>query len=452
MREDFRWTPQPQAAALIDGTLREFTSNSPWVRSLGAALHSRTGTRLVDWVDHFVLPDAAPLVARLTGTGFLSAAGDGGHIWTHPGGLFPAVVLQPSAARQLVLKVEAVADFLCIHRTADAEAIEGPPLAALRRARMAAENGHEAWIVERHGTHAWDVARFDVGQTPLILEHLEEFRLRRRNWPTEAEGFAETERLIREAVVDLGTARACDLFFQAEREYWQSRNRAARVQKARQDALGVGWANHDHHTYRSSRELFVTLIGQLELLGFECRERFYAGETAGWGAQVLEQPDCGVVIFADVDLSPDEVAGDFAHDPLPPRDTLGTVGLWCRLHGEAFLQAGMHHLECQFDFAAARDQLREAGVETMKPFTDLPYLKQAFTKGDIWPVEPRRIDAVLGAGLISRDEAERFRTSGALGSHLEILQRDDGYKGFNQTGIDEIIQKTDPRKMALAGA
>ena len=63
------------------------------------------------------------------------------------------------------------------------------------------------------------------------------------------------------------------------------------------------------------------------------------------------------MIFADVDLSPDEVAGDFAHEPLAERSELGTVGLWCELHGEAFLEAGMHHLECQFDFEAARAQL-----------------------------------------------------------------------------------------------
>jgi hypothetical protein len=64
----------------------------------------------------------------------------------------------------------------------------------------------------------------------------------------------------------------------------------------------------------------------------------------------------------------------------------------------------------------------------------------------MWPVDPQRIDAVLSTGLISADDAERFRTAGALGSHLEILQRDEGYKGFNQTGIDEIILKTDPRR------
>ena len=37
----------------------------------------------------------------------------------------------------------------------------------------------------------------------------------------------------------------------------------------------------------------------------------------------------------------------------------------------------------------------------------------------------------------------------SLGSHLEILERNDGFKGFNQTGVSEIILKTDPRKIEI---
>lgn len=66
----------------------------------------------------------------------------------------------------------------------------------------------------------------------------------------------------------------------------------------------------------------------------------------------------------------------------------------------------------------------------------------------MWPVAEERIEPLLIDGLISKDAAERFRREGALGSHLEILERNDGYKGFNQSGIDEIILKTDPRREA----
>ncbi|HAH45251.1 MAG TPA: hypothetical protein DCM07_10425, partial [Planctomycetaceae bacterium] len=100
-------------------------------------------------------------------------------------------------------------------------------------------------------------------------KHAEAFQLRRRHFDDELAGFAEAETLIKAAIDDLGVDRTCDLFFAAERAYWQQRNGVARIQKARQDSMGMGWANHDHHTYRSSRKHFARLISVLELLGFE---------------------------------------------------------------------------------------------------------------------------------------------------------------------------------------
>jgi hypothetical protein len=271
---------------------------------------------------------------------------------------------------------------------------------------VSSENDVEVWVVERHGHRGFDVVPDAAEKASLVLKHAEAFRLRRRSFADDAEGFAHANELIDAAVGDLGVHRACDLFFAAEREYWQRRNRAAQVQKARQARLGLGWANHDHHTYRSSREHFASLIGVFEKLGFHCRERFYAGHDAGWGAQVLEQPTAGVVIFADVDMSPEELLGDFSHAGLPPRKAVGTVGLWCALHGEAFLDAGMHHLECQFDFDALKQQLEsEQGVKTMKPFTNFPHLRQAYSEGEIWPVRPERIERLLSAGRITAEQA-----------------------------------------------
>jgi hypothetical protein len=338
-----------------------------------------------------------------------------------------------------------VTDFL-LAQGLEGTAIEGPPLAALRKARLFSSSQAELWVVERHGAAGLKPQPVPADTLRAVLEHGEAFRRRARHFDTEERGFDHARQLIARAIGELGVNRTCDLFFAAEREYWQRRNRAGQVQKARQDSLGLGWANHDHHTYRSSREHFQRLIGIFEQLGFQCRERFYGGRDAGWGAQVVEQTACGIVIFADVDLSPEEVTGDFAHQPLAPRDQLGTVGLWCRLHGQAFLAAGMHHLECRFDFDRARQQLLGVEVESMKPFTDFAFLRQAFTRADSWPVDARRIDSLLAEHLISPEQAERFRREGALGSHLEILERNQGYKGFNQTGISEIIRDTDPRR------
>jgi hypothetical protein len=332
-------------------------------------------------------------------------------------------------------------------------AIEGEPLSQMRQLKVAATKDAELYVIERHGYRGYVVHKRDTVLALKIAKTLELFRTRRRDFAPDAdnEAFADTSHLVDEAIASFNVDLACDLFFAAEREYWQRRNRAAQVQKARQDRLGLGWANHDHHTYRCSRENFSKLIAIQEKLGLVARERFYAGREAGWGAQVMEQPVTGIVTFNDVDLSPDELFQDFAHEPLSPREKLGTVGLWCGLHGDSMLQAGMHHLEAQFDFEALRKQLEdEAAVKTMKPFTDFPHLRQAFTEGERWKVRPERIERLLSRGLITAEQAKQFRENGALGSHLENLERNDGFKGFNQTGVSEIIAATDPRKHAGA--
>ena len=134
---------------------------------------------------------------------------------------------------------------------------------------------------------------------------------------------------------------------------------------------------------------------------------------------------------------------------LPPAPQLRTVGLWTGLHGESFLQAGMHHLEARFDFNSLRDQLQQQGVNLMKPFSDFEFLRQAFTEGERWAVNPERAERLAAAGLITREQCAQFIRDGAIGSHLENLQRHGGFKGFNQKAVSAIIAATDPRKQAV---
>jgi hypothetical protein len=251
--------------------------------------------------------------------------------------------------------------------------------------------------------------------------------------------------LVNEMAGEIGMERTADEFFSAERDFYATRCAAARWQYARQQEIGIGWANHDHHTYRSSRAQFQSLMEFFATMGFVFRERYYSGADAGWGAQILEHPVSRVVIFADVDIAPDELNIDFANDPLAPRDTLGTIGLWCALHGTSIGQAGMHHLECEFDFAQAEANLTAAGFGVMRPFTDLPILKQAFTVAEPWKVEAAQMEPLLANGAIGQAQADRFAAVGAPGSHLELLQRWEGFKGFNKTGVSQIIRETDAR-------
>lgn len=447
--QHFHWEPQPAAQTLIKELVADFLERCPRVKELADRMLHETATRFIDWIDHIQAPRTLELRERLLEVGFRHNPDPGASDrYTHPGAMFPQVILVEGPMTRVGIKVDFVADFLAAHMISNDYPIYGDPFSPLRMAPAFRGNNAELWVVERQGYQGFAVPESDAQRTVRAIKALESFRRRERNWPTDEQGFQRVNSLIDAAIANLGPDQTCALFFMAERDYWQRRNTAAKIQKARQDSLGLGWGNHDHHTYRSSREHFTRLIALFEKLGFKCRERFYAGAEAGWGAQVLEQPNAGITIFADVDLSPDEIMGDFAHEPMAPRSELGTIGLWCGLHGESILQAGMHHLECQFDFSALRDQLQAASIKTMKPFTSFPFLTQAFTEGERWDVSEKRINRLLEAGLITPTQAVGFKMEGAIGSHLENLERNDGYKGFNQQGVSEIITNTDPRKLA----
>jgi hypothetical protein len=450
----FAWKTQPLAARWVTRAIDALAARNPVIQKLAYQLREFTGTRLVDWVDHLALSDrdSLGLIGELADTGYQANDAAQPGIWRHSLGMFPPVIVN-GGRTGLALRCDCVEAALMalppalgLHQ-ADVEQIIGSRGGMYRHVVVDERVDAELWLVERHGYDQFGIISNSPQHIAAAAKHLEIFGGRQRAFPEVSEGFDEAAKLFKAAADEIGIDWACDLFFAAEREYWQNRNRAGIVQYDRQNRFGLGWANHDHHTYRSSRAAFPRLIATFELMGFHCRERFYAGSEAGWGAQVLEQPQARVVIFADVDLSPEEVAGDFAHEPLAEREQFGTVGLWCELHGEAFLEAGMHHLECQFDFDAACEQLAAAGIETMSPFTDFPHLRQAFTKGETWPVDPRRIEHLLRLKQITPEQSDHFRHEGALGSHMEILERNDGYKGFNQTGISEIITRTDPRRM-----
>jgi hypothetical protein len=61
-----------------------------------------------------------------------------------------------------------------------------------------------------------------------------------------------------------------------------------------------------------------------------------------------------------------------------------------------------------------------------------------------WPLA-FEAETLLQAGLITREQCGKFVKEGALGSHLENLQRRGGFKGFNQKSVSVIITATDPR-------
>ncbi|MGH8970897.1 MAG: hypothetical protein ACRDV1_13215, partial [Actinomycetes bacterium] len=377
----------------------------------------------------------------LAGAGFRDGHAAAPGVWRHPGAQLPAVV--PSAQRTLAVRVDDAAAFAAAH---GGHGVAGSPRSGLRRAVVTAAGEPVAVAGVERRSWSCGVAPAELSDGQLLAT-VAAHRLwaERPRGHDVAAGLADA-RGRAAAMVDLvGPDLAASYAMEVERSYWQRRNAAAAVQHARADRLGLGWGNHDHHTFRSSRSAFRGLIEVLRVLGFTLRERFHAGAEAGWGAQVLEHAGAGLVVFADVDLSQDEVEVDFAATDLPDGDLLGTVGLWCALHGESLLAAGMHHLEGQFDFDRLRDDLAVAGIGHMAPFSDLPHLRQAFTEPERWPVPQQRLDALVAAGHLEPAKAAEIAVIGAAGSHLENLARGGGFKGFNQHNVSTTMRATDPR-------
>ena len=393
----FDWQRWPETEAFVRERVAEALKGNTFASTLANRMLSETSTRFIDWVDHIVVGDEPGLARRLTSLGYARnpiTYTSGAPAFHHPGGMFPRVAVVTGTGgpvREVAIKVESIAAFSRAHDLG--LRIDGPPLGPYRVARVPGESVSFA-VVERRGYtgfETFDSTMARAGRmTPQTardaLAARELWEGRRRRFEDDAEGFDLTEALLDQVIERAGGADlACHLVFEAERDYWQSKNRAGRVQKQRQDRLGLGWANHDHHTYRSSRRFFPRLIGLFKKLGFELRERYHAGEQAGWGAQIVEHSTTGIVIFADLDLAPHEASEDFTHQSLPDLPLPNTVGLWVALHGESILQGGMHHLEAQFDFDALRDSLkRDADIEVMKPFSDFPFLRPGHSGAARW--------------------------------------------------------------------
>ena len=437
----FDWQLHPEAEAFVDSIVGRATQESPWLASFRTELAQRTSTRIQDWLDHV----AGPVdVAELTRIGYVAGWGTVPGVWRPPGAQRPAVVpSSPTSAVRLALRVDDVAAAAQANGSDDVP--RGDRLSGYREVTLSRENCVTVTAIERR---AWS-----CGITPQPFQPAQraaaslawQLLAERPRTRDGAAGVHAQLAAARQAVALVDTDLAASYFLQLQREFWQRSNTAGMLQHARQDRLGLGWGNNDHHTFRSSREAFGPLVEFLGALGFERRERFYAGAEAGWGAQVLEHPGCGGVIFADVDLTPAEVEVDFTRTALSAAAEFGTVGMWCALHGESILEAGMHHLEGQFEFDGLTDALAQRGVESMAPFSEFAHLRQSFTEAEVWKVAEDRLAWLVAEGHLSAARADEIARDGAAGSHLENLARRGGYKGFNQHNVSATMRATHPR-------
>ncbi len=447
----YLWPRCPEADQFIRDRIEEFLKGHVFAHDLAVRMRNETSTEFISWVDHLFLPknnfDVDDLEKRFGFVEENKVKGSPGDLFlSHPFADLPRLILSSKAKNiSCAIHVERISYFQSAHDLSFP--IEGTPYSNYRVMRMT-EGKSDLLVLERRGTK-----NYSPGKKPSATDYLQALELlmnRPRRFATKSKGINYTLSLAKKVAKKLGTGAAATAFLEAERMYWQKRNRAGQIQFQRQEKLGLGWANHDQHTFRSSRATFAALIKILLAFGFKKRERYYAGSESGWGAQIMEQPEAGLVIFADVDLSPKDISIDFSIKTLPELEKYRTVGLWCALHGESILEAGLHHLEAQFDFDLLKMDLAKEQIGVMSPFSDFSYLRQAFTKGEQWHVPSERLEQLKRTGKISPEAYEEMKVKGAVGSHLENLQRREGFKGFNQKGVSVIIHEVNPERQALS--
>jgi len=444
----FDWGVYPQIEKFLNDQIAIFLEHNGIASKLSARMHKEASTFFFDWVDHIVLSERLITRNALENLGFHEVEGlevlEGSQVYIFPGAAYFPVILSNNSVTEIALKPERLDHF--IQMTGENLKIEGATLAPYRKAIVSSQGDYILSAVERRGYNGFIVPE-EVKDAEEYSKAIEAFCCRQRLFETDKEGIKVTLELIKRFLKNLKKERVTDAFFRAERLYWERQNRAGYIQKGRQDRLGLGYGNHDHHTYRNSRENFSQVIEILETLGFVSREQFFAGKIAGWGAQVLEHPVCNFAVFADVDISKEEKEQDFAHQKMSDRDDLKTVGLWVALHGESMLSAGLHHLAARLDFEKATSDLEASRVEMLRPFSYFEFLKQAFSEVERREVRKERLDRLLN-NKINKEQYSKFLEEGAISSHLENIQRNQGFKGFNQDSVSAIITATDPRAAA----
>src|SRR6185437_10303747 len=236
MLQAFQWSPQPAAWKFVNAVAADFLAACPEAAALAGRMSAETGTRFIDWIDHVRLSRRDARVQELKHAGYQADhEGKGYTVFVNDDGMFPPVMVWDGKF-EIAIKVEFVADFLAANQLL--RTISGSPLADLRTCEVFAGPTCAMTIVERHGTRAFEASDDSAAKHGILrLAHLEKFRSRPRDLASDEEGFAAAEALIDAAMKDLGRDVTCDIWFAAEREFWERRNHAARVQKARQDRL-----------------------------------------------------------------------------------------------------------------------------------------------------------------------------------------------------------------------
>ena len=304
-QDEFAWKTQPAAARWVTRTIDSFAARNPLIRRswpISCANSPARGWSIGSTISRLATTDAlATSIGELADVGYVPRRRSEARVWRHPLGMFPPVIVN-SGRTGLALRCDSVdagstgAATRCSACTpADAEQVIGRRGSMYRHVAIDDHVGcAKLWLVERHG-----YAGFDVAQTRR--------RADRRGSAASPRRFATAARVSRRSTMAFDHAsRAVRRRGRRHRPRLGLRpvlRRRARLlakpqprrpacsTSGRSASASAGPTTTTTRTAPAASR-FPQLIATLEHMGFHCRERFYAGREAGWGAQVLEQPEC----------------------------------------------------------------------------------------------------------------------------------------------------------------
>ena len=224
----FDWPLANEAEAFLRNRIESFLVQNTFARRLAERMRDETGTDFFEWVDHLALsPDDESALAAV---GFVRDAQaetpNGEVVYEHPKAILPRVLLSTGMPR-VAVRPEFVADFIASHSLTTEP--EGEPCSRYRLVLVSEEGGTRLEAVERRAYRGFVPAALKAGELSSIVKARELWRTRPRVCATEAEGFDIARKILERVVGLVGRDLACQFFFEAERVYWESRNRAARI-------------------------------------------------------------------------------------------------------------------------------------------------------------------------------------------------------------------------------
>ena len=161
----FDWPLCYEAENFLLQRIDAFLERNSFARTLARRMRDETGTLILDWIDHMLLPAADE--AELAKVGFveypLGENKAGLKAFWHPEAMLPRVLLAASNAKYplaLANRPEFVAVFAGIHGVTNK--IEGEPFSRFRKLLVKEENGTELYAIERRGYRGYVTKKPDL--------------------------------------------------------------------------------------------------------------------------------------------------------------------------------------------------------------------------------------------------------------------------------------------------